>query len=160
MDIVIIEIKPSDEIKCSYLEIDKEESTNINVNKYNDNPVYILGYPYGNDCTFSFGKMKVLETNNKKYIGHRCSSSTGSSGSSIILLENSKCIGIHLQGSKFKNGGNFLFSSVNSFKNKYNANHQYDNNQNAQYNQNNNNLNSQYNNNMNNQYINSFSFPV
>ena len=160
MDIVIIEIKPSDKIKCSYLEIDKEDSTNINVNKYNDNPVYILGYPYGKDCTFSFGKMKVFETNNKKYISHKCSTSTGSSGSPIILLENSKCIGIHLQGSKFKNGGNFLFSSVNSFKNKYNANHQYDNNQNAQYNQNNNNLNSQYNNNMNNQYINSFSFPV
>ena len=107
-DIVIIEIKPSDEINDSYLEIDEEYSTKKGVNKYNDNPIYILGYPFGNECTFSFGKMKVMETDNKKYISHRCSSSTGSSGSPIILLENSKCIGIHLQGGKYKNGGNFL----------------------------------------------------
>ena len=34
-DIVIIEIKPSDEINDSYLEIDGEYSTKIDVNKYN-----------------------------------------------------------------------------------------------------------------------------
>jgi len=172
-DIVIIEIKPSDEINGSYLELDEEYSTKKSANKYNDNPIYILGYPYGNDCTFSFGKIKVMETNNEKYISHRCSSSTGSSGSPIILLENSKCIGIHLQGGKYKNGGNFLISSVNSFINKYskeknklknkqtynNTIHQYnnnshDNNFNSQNNQSINkdmNMNNKFNENINNQ---------
>jgi V8-like Glu-specific endopeptidase len=61
---------------------------------------------------------------NENYIYHRCSSSTGSSGSPIILLENSKCIGIHLLGGKFKNGGNFLSVDdfINEYKIKYSAN--------------------------------------
>ena len=179
-DIVIIEIKPSDKINYSFLEIDEECSTKKDVNNYNNTLVYILGYPYGKDCTFSLGKMNVAETDNEKCIFHKCSSSTGSSGSPIILLENSKCIGIHLLGGKFKNGGNFLISSVNDFineyKNKYSANtneknnlkdkqtfnnidNQFNNNLNdnnikGQYNQNinkNNNMNYQNNENMNNQ---------
>ena len=178
LDIVIIEIKPSDKINYTYLEIDEEYSTNQSVNNYNNKLVFILGYPYGNDCTLSFGKMNVAETNNKKCIFHKCSSSTGSSGSPIILLENSKCIGIHLLGGTLKNGGNFLNSSVidfiNEYKNKYSSktnenklkdkqtynntdnqynNNLYDNNIKGKYNQNinkDNNVNNQYNENQNN----------
>ena len=178
LDIVIIEIKPSDKINYTYLEIDEEYSTNQSVNNYNNKLVFILGYPYGNDCTFSFGKMNVAETNNKKCIFHKCSSSTGSSGSPIILLENSKCIGIHLLGGILKNGGNFLNSSVidfiNEYKNKYSSktnenklkdkqtynntdnqynNNLYDNNIKGKYNQDinkDNNVNNQYNENQNN----------
>jgi GH18 family chitinase len=70
-DIVIIEIKPSDKINYSFLEIDEDCSTKKDVNNYNNALVYILGYPYGNDCTFSLGKMNVAETDNEKCIFHK-----------------------------------------------------------------------------------------
>ena len=59
---------------------------------------------------------------------HTCSTKAGSSGSPIILLENFKVIGIHLQGSrnifcKNYNEGNFLFDSIEKFKILYIESH-------------------------------------
>ena len=120
LDISIIEILSSDKINKDYcLEIDEQYFKKNDVSDYNNKPGYILGYPCEKDCTFSFGKINVMEGKNKTYIRHSCSTIQGSSGSPIILLDNLKCIGIHLQGSKYSNRGNFLFSSINSFINKY-----------------------------------------
>ena len=119
-DISIIEIKSSDKInKYSCLELDEKYYKENDVHNYNNRPGYILGYPCEKECTFSFGKIKVIKEKNKTYIQHFCSSLEGSSGSPIILLDSLKCIGIHLQGSKYNNRGNLLFSSVDSFINKY-----------------------------------------
>ena len=120
LDISIIEIKSSDKINYPCLEIDEKYIKENGFLKYNNKPGYILGYPCKKECTFSFGKIKVAKGKNKTYIKHFCSTIKGSSGSPIILLENLKCIGVHLQGSKFSNSGNFLFSSIDSFINIYN----------------------------------------
>ena len=120
LDISIIEILSSDKINKDYcLEIDEQYIKENGIHNYNNISGYILGYPCGKECTFSFGKINVMEGNNKTNIRHSCSTTVGSSGSPIILLDNLKCIGIHLQGSNYSNSGNFLFSSVNSFINKY-----------------------------------------
>ena len=120
LDISIIEILSSDKINKDYcLEIDEQYIKENGIHNYNNISGYILGYPCGKECTFSFGKINVMEGNNKTNIRHSCSTTVGSSGSPIILLDNLKCIGIHLQGSIYRNSGNFLFSSVNSFINKY-----------------------------------------
>ena len=119
-DISIIEIKSSDKInKYSCLEIDEKYYKENDVHNYNNRPGYILGYPCEKECTFSFGKIKVIESKNKAYIQHFCSTIEGSSGSPIFMLDSLKCIGIHLKGGKYNNSGEFLFSSVNSFINKY-----------------------------------------
>ena len=120
VDISIIEIKPSDKINNPYcLELDEKYYKENNVHNYNNRPGYVLGYPCEKECTFSFGKIKVIENKNKAYIKHFCSTIEGSSGSPIFMLDSLKCIGIHLQGGKYNNSGEFLFSSVNSFINKY-----------------------------------------
>ena len=101
-DTVIIEIRPKDEIysNINCLEI---ENNDFNVKSleslskaYKDKFVYIIQYPHGNDCTVSFGMMDIVFNKNEYYIRHKCSTSGGSSGSPIILLNNSKVIGIHL----------------------------------------------------------------
>ena len=118
-DISIIEIKPSDKINYPCLELDEKYYKENCIDHYSNKPGYILGYPCEKECTFSFGKIKVIKEKNKTYIQHFCSSFEGNSGSPIILLDSLKCIGIHLQGWKYYNRGNFLFSSVDSFINKY-----------------------------------------
>ena len=118
-DICIIEIKSSDKINYPCLEIDEKYIKEKGIYNYNNKPGYILGYPCKKECTFSFGKIRVVKRENKTYIKHFCSTIKGSSGSPIILLESLKCIGIHLQGDKSGNVGNFLYSSINSFINIY-----------------------------------------
>ena len=56
------------------MEIDEKKD----IKNYDKKLAYILGYPYGKDYTFSFGKMEVREKKNIKYISHKCSSSFGS----------------------------------------------------------------------------------
>ena len=120
LDIAIIEIIPSDKINCPYFEIDEKYYKKDGVHNYNNQIGYNLGYPYQDECTFSLGKIKVLKGNNKTHIKHFCSTKEGCSGSPIILIDNLKCIGIHLQGNEYGNLGNFVCSSVDSFINNFN----------------------------------------
>ena len=77
-DVVIIEIKPQDNIECLYLEIqentcNKKDFSNFN-DLYNNKLIYILQYPYGYESKVSFGISKViLRDKNKYYIRHNCS---------------------------------------------------------------------------------------
>ena len=70
--------------------------------------------------------MDIVFNKNEYYIRHECSTSGGSSGSPIILLNNSKVIGIHLYHpndnhfiKKEYNEGNFIFEAADSFKKEY-----------------------------------------
>ena len=81
--------------------------------------------PFGNECFVSYGQLNIL--NNQNYIRHNCSTKYGSSGSPIILIENSKVIGVHSRGFKINtdkeedkyNEGNFLFYTIDIFKKEY-----------------------------------------
>ena len=96
LDTTIIEIYPEkDNIpKTNFLEIDlnadQDEQSLKNI--YENKSIYLLGYPEGGKVKVSYGILKEL---NKDRINHLCSTEEGSSGSPIILSENSKLIGVH-----------------------------------------------------------------
>ncbi len=112
LDITIIEINPEkDNIsKNNFLELDDninqdEESLK---NFYEKKSIYLLGYPEAKKVKVSYGIIKSL---NLDKINHLCNTKEGSSGSPILLLENSKIIGVHFgcPGKKFEvNYGTFI----------------------------------------------------
>ena len=114
LDITIIEIKPEkDNIsKNNFLELDDninqdEESLK---NFYEKKSIYLLGYPEAKEVKVSYGVINTLNLDKKK-INHLCNTKEGSSGSPILLLENSKIIGVHFgcPGKKFEvNYGTFI----------------------------------------------------
>ena len=123
-DLVFIEIKPQDNIECTYLELDYNLNNKKEYNnKYHNKLVYILQYPYGGQSQVSFGKLKVISMQkNEYYIWHTCSTDNGSSGSPILLLEDLKVIGIHLRRQNNRsiiNEGNFLFDINNLIEKNY-----------------------------------------
>ena len=129
-DIVIIEILPKDNINSYDLKIehneDKRKKLENFYNLYDKKLVYILEYPNGRGSQVSYGMSRIVfnsNGNNDYSIRHSCSTEFGASGSPIILIETFEVIGIHLYGneehtSKY-NSGNFIFDSINSFKEKY-----------------------------------------
>ena len=123
-DLVFIEIRPQDNIECTYLELDYySNNKNEFTNKYHNKLVYILQYPYGDQSQVSFGKVKVISRQrNEYYIWHTCSSYNGSWGFPILLLEDLKVIGIHLRRHNNRsniNEGNFLFDINNLIEVNY-----------------------------------------
>ena len=125
-DLFIIEIKQEDGIECEYLELDYSYNEQ-NVNNLNKKLIYILQYQNGEDCQASFGQLITILNQTQYNIKHSCSTSYGSSGSPIILLESLKVIGFHLQRDSINNynGGNFIFYAIDFFKNLYQQNIQY-----------------------------------
>lgn len=124
-DIVFIEIKKNDNIKCSCLEIQDNINIESDFNeKYNNKLIYTLQNPYGSQSQVSFGMSKVIISGKNGYdLCHTCSTEEGSSGSPIILLENFQVIGIHLNKAKNNikkyNKGHFLFGSIECIKKNY-----------------------------------------
>ena len=123
-DLVFIEIKPQDNIECTYLELDYNLNNKKEYNnKYHNKLIYILQYPYAGQSQVSFGKLKVISRQrNEYYIRHNCSTDNGSSGSPILLLEDLKVIGIHLRRHNNRsniNEGNFLFDINNLIEVNY-----------------------------------------
>ena len=124
-DIAIIEIKSYDKINVHALEFqvhNKNERNFENLNeKYNKKLAYVLQYPGGKESQVSYGKLNVVMNNQDNfYIRHKCSTEIGSSGSPIILLSNSKVIGVHLFGGENNyNEGFFIFEAIDLFKNEY-----------------------------------------
>ena len=91
----IIEIKIEDKIKDKYFLL-----PNINNNiEYINKEIYIVQYPKGNKLSYSEGK--IININNNELI-HDASTTSGSSGSPILIKNTIEVIGIHKQGSNKK----------------------------------------------------------
>ena len=87
-DFTIIEILQVDNIS-NFLSIDED----LIVNNYQNEQIFSLHYPRGNDLYFSSGK--IIEINNY-YLIYSISTDFGSSGCPIILINENIVIGIHL----------------------------------------------------------------
>ena len=94
-------------------------------NKYLiNNDIFILQYPYGNELSFSFGKILSIVNNDIKY---NAATEIGSSGSPIIRrCKDNYVIGIHIGGvlihsrRKKYNIGTTLFSILENIKEQIN----------------------------------------
>ena len=90
-DLTLIELKEEDRID-EYLELDNNLfNDNVDI-IYEDKSIYILQHPNGKNACVAYGLLNNICENDIK---HNCSTSTGSSGSPILNLENNKVIGIH-----------------------------------------------------------------
>ena len=126
-DITIIEIKDEDEIN-NYLELDDTIieyliNDNNKNGRYLDETVYIIQYPEGK-LSVSYGVLDNIYEDKKYSFNHKCCTKGGSSGSSILNINNNKVLGIHKKGyNKKYNIGTFLNYSIKKFieqnKNKY-----------------------------------------
>ena len=92
-----------------------------NTSSLNNNDIFILQYPNGNEFSFSIGKIDYIDN---KIIKHTATTLDGSSGSPIIRRTNYSIIGIHF-GSKIKMNNNEyvefnlstnIFSIINDIK--------------------------------------------
>ena len=92
-----------------------------NSSSLNDNDIFILQYPKGNEFSFSIGKIDYIDN---KIIKHTATTLDGSSGAPILKRTNYSIIGIHF-GSKIKNNNNEyvefnlstnIFSIINDIK--------------------------------------------
>ena len=106
IDITVIQITDLYDLcdKIKFLSVDFSYK-NGGYYRYVNNDVYLLGYPSGNSIECSTGKITSISVNEFK---HNCDIDTGSSGSPIILISNSKVIGIHKVGIININIGSFL----------------------------------------------------
>ena len=87
-DLTIIEIYPEMDGIFHFFELDSIDR----INKNSREPIYVLQYPGGNECSISYGKICKIQDFE---IHHDCSTLKGSSGGPILLLSNFKLIGIH-----------------------------------------------------------------
>ena len=119
-DITIIEILPEKDKIFHFYDLEIFEDVNIIINE----PVYIIQYPGGSKCSFSYGR--ILHVQDKKYICYNCSTEKGSSGGPILLLRNYNLIGIHEGNYDNTNYGSLLNKPLEKFyeenKNKRNKN--------------------------------------
>ena len=118
IDACLIEILDSDNVdKACFLKTPKLE----NIYKYKKKKkkkINILQFPLGGDLHLS--NDEIIEINLAKYeLYYRASTQPGSSGSPIILENSEEVIGIHKQGGKNKNVGNFIFPIILSLKNNF-----------------------------------------
>ena len=131
-DITIIEIKKSDNIDFkTFLEIDENIFKDDPIDFYRQKSIYLIFYPLGNKAAFSNGKIKII-TLELYNIEHLFSTKPGSSGCSIINLNNNRVIGIHKGADKFEdwNLGIFIKQSIEKFYEEYNCKIKKDDNEN------------------------------
>ena len=114
-DITIIEIIEEDQIdENSFLEIEMNKNISI---KENDNNIYVIHYPKGEEISVSPGRINNINNNN---IFHSCSTDYGSSGGPILDKTTLKVIGIHKGHDKNnkKNVGSLIRKPIEEFNNK------------------------------------------
>ena len=124
-DTTIIQIIPSIDKINNFLELEDNLFMEKSENFYQNQSIYIMQYPRGQNVSVSYG---VLNNISNYDIFHFCCTEVGSSGSPILSLLNKKVIGIHkggLPNPKLKfNMGTFLKfpikEYINNIKNKYN----------------------------------------
>ena len=127
LDVTIIEIDEEKDGKYEYIEIDdniiedmkleKEEIIMNYKNIYENKSIYILNYR--KRILVSYGILS--EINEENGINHKCNTEKGSSGSTILSLENNKLIGIHYGASdKYEfNKGTFIIYPIIEFNKMY-----------------------------------------
>ena len=102
-DVSIIEIFPNKDNIHNFLEINEDVSFE-NKENYENLNIYVLQYSNEGECSVSYGRIDNI---NEYEIEHKCSTTIGSSGSPIMLLDNFKVIGIHKGSSKNKEHFNY-----------------------------------------------------
>ena len=94
IDITSVEILEEDEInEIKYLEYDSNCMGNESINK----EIVILQHPEGEELHLSSGTIENIFSTKYEF-EHTLDTSSGSSGSPVILIENLKVIGIHKKG--------------------------------------------------------------
>lgn len=110
LDITLIEVIPDQEISVIFFLEPDYKSLN-GFHQYLNEEIIIHQYPIGLEQCNSEGK--IININHKR-ITHNASTQCGSSGSPIILKNNSYVIGIHKSGSSLKeNYGDFICDVIN-----------------------------------------------
>ena len=122
LDFTIIEILPNDLIFSEinyFFKIDKNIMNN-NESKYLEQDICIFQHPNGGDLSYDPG---VIQSINDYEIVFYVSTDYGSSGSPIILLNNSKIIGIHNKRyNEYCNRGIFMKHILSDIHRNYNNN--------------------------------------
>ena len=116
MDIVVIEILPSDDIPQDYFLLPLKDYMD-NYNKLINKEIMILYYANG-EINSSFGKInRLIESKNSEFIHNACTDK-GSSGSPIFLEGNTRVIGINKSENKNaeENHGDFIWPIFKFFK--------------------------------------------
>ena len=104
IDITIIQINDDDVIKNVDF-FDYDPRNYIQYKNEKDLDVFASGYPFGDQIVTS--SERIISINNFEF-EHDIATDVGSSGSPVILLSNSKIIGIHKQANNNYNMGTFI----------------------------------------------------
>ena len=91
LDFTFIEINDNDNIK-RFFQIN-QQILKYNIDIFINKDIFILQYPQGEEISFSEGK--IISKQDEDTFAHNCSTLKGSSGSPIILREDSSVIGLH-----------------------------------------------------------------
>ena len=95
-DVMIIRLDKGVEIEdIQFLEIDDSLLKHDSEFAYEEDSIYILHYPFGNEIRVSFGRGLIKDKKNEFDMIHKCKTNLGSSGSPIFDLSTNKVIGIH-----------------------------------------------------------------
>ena len=117
-DITIIQIMPNDGLDItSFLDIDERIFQKADI--FNNQSVYLLHYPRGEQVGYSIGSILIkLDSVNIK---HKCSTELGSPGSPLLNLSNLKIIAIHKGAAKYDNYnvGTFMKNPIEDFNKLY-----------------------------------------
>jgi len=122
LDVTIIQIKPDEDEINDFLDVDEDYDSEQYKEIYKqEEELYIIQYPKGEQSSFSLGRLKEIVEND---IQHYCSTDFGSSGSPILLMKTYKVIGVHKRRLKsFKyNEGTFIKFPIKKFNKKYHDN--------------------------------------
>ena len=93
---MIIRLDKGVEIEdIQFLEIDDSLLKHDSEFAYEEDSIYILHYPFGNEIRVSFGRGLIKDKKNEFDMIHKCKTNLGSSGSPIFDLSTNKVIGIH-----------------------------------------------------------------
>ena len=117
LDITLIEVVPEQEISVIFFLEPDYKSLN-GYQQYLNEEIIIHQYPVGLEQCNSEGKIVKIDN---KLIVHNASTQGGSSGSPIILKNNSCVVGIHKSGSTMKeNNGDFICDIITDINNQEN----------------------------------------
>ena len=119
IDITAIEILDTDEIDNNIKYLSYDLNYEEGYQQYINADVFSLQHPLGNDTECASGKIIEICSNNNFEFIHSIDTNYGSSGSPVILVGNSRVIGIHKSHSKKNeyNKGTFIGALIKEIQN-------------------------------------------